>query len=71
MKVYVKSFDVEMEIKTKGIELEVRDTDETFLGDLIVTKTQLIWCKGRTSREHGRKMTWNNFAQMMDANGSE
>jgi hypothetical protein len=71
MKVYVKSFDVGMEIKTKGIELEVRDTDETFLGDLIVTKTQLIWCKGRTSREHGKKMTWNNFAQMMDANGSE
>lgn len=55
MKVYVKSFDVEMEIKNRGIELEVRDTDDTFLGDLVVTKTQLIWCKGRTSRSTAKR----------------
>jgi len=71
MKVYVKSFDVEREIKTKGIELEVRDPDDTFLGDLIVTKTQIIWCKGKTSREHGKKLTWQRFASMMETDGSE
>jgi hypothetical protein len=71
MIVHVKSFDVEMEIKNKGIELEVRDTDGTFLGDLIVTKTQIIWCKGKTSREHGKKLTWQRFANLMDVNGSE
>jgi hypothetical protein len=69
MKVNVKSFDVEMEIKNKGIELEVRDTDDSFLGDLIVTKTQIIWCKGKTSREHGKKLNWQNFAGLMDKNG--
>jgi len=67
--VHVKSFDVEMEIKNKGVELEVRDTDGTFLGDLIVTKTQIIWCKGKTSREHGKKLTWQKFADVMDTNG--
>lgn len=71
MIVHVKSFDVEMEIKNKGIELGVRDTDGTFLGDLIVTKTQIVWCKGKTSREHGKKLTWKEFANVMDTNGSE
>ncbi len=71
MKVYVKSFDVDMEIKNKGVELEVRDTDDTFLGDLIVTKTQIIWCKGKTSREHGKKLTWQKFAAAMEDNGAE
>ena len=69
MKVHVKSFDVDMEIKNKGVELEVRDTDDTFLGDLIVTKTQIIWCKGKTSREHGKKLTWQKFASVMEDNG--
>lgn len=67
----MKSFDVEMEIKNKGVELEVRDPDGTFLGDLIVTKTQIIWRKGKTSREHGKKLTWQKFANVMDANGTE
>jgi hypothetical protein len=69
MIVHVKSFDVEMEIKNKGVELEIRDTDGTFLGDLIVTKTQIIWCKGKTSREHGRKLTWQKFAAKMETDG--
>jgi hypothetical protein len=71
MIVHVKSFDVEMEIKNKGIELEVRDTDGTFLGDLIVTKTQIIWCKGKTSREHGKKLSWQKFADKMETDGHE
>ena len=71
MIVHVKSFDVEMEIKNKGIELEVRDTDGSFLGDLIVTKTQIVWCKGKTSREHGKKLTWKQFADVMHTNGSQ
>jgi hypothetical protein len=71
MIVRVKSFDVEMEIKNKGIELEVRDTDDTFLGDLILTKTQIVWCKGKTSREHGKKLSWQKFASMVASNGQE
>ena len=39
MNVSIKSFDVKMEVKNKGVEFEVRDTQGKFLGDCIVTKT--------------------------------
>jgi len=41
MKVAIKSFDVQMEVKNRGIELEVRDArGRQQLGDLVITKTQ-------------------------------
>lgn len=67
MIVRVKNFNVEMEVKNSGIELEIRDTGDKFLGDLIVTKTQVIWCKGRTARENGKKLTLAKFIEMMEA----
>jgi hypothetical protein len=66
MKVTVKSFDVEMELKNNGIELEIRDPSDNFLGDLVVTKTKLIWCKGRTSRANGKTLALNEFIKMME-----
>jgi hypothetical protein len=56
MTVLVKQFDVQMEVKTNGIEFEVRDNDGTHLGDLILTKKWLIWCPGRTTRRKGKKV---------------
>ena len=67
MQVKIKSFDVEMDLKNKGIELEIRDPSGNFLGDLVVTKTILIWCKGKTARNNGKKLTINKFIEMMDA----
>lgn len=69
MKVTIKSFDVEMELKNKGIELEIRDTDETFLGDLIVTRTQVIWCPGKTARQNGHSVAIHKFIEWMEENG--
>ncbi len=57
MKVRVKEFDVAMELKTNGIEFEVRDNDDNFLGDLILSKTSLVWCEGKTTRKNGKKLT--------------
>ena len=51
MKVSVKDFAVSMEIKNKGIELDVYDNAGKHLGDLVVTKTKLVWCKGKTGVE--------------------
>ena len=70
MNVRVKGVDVEMEIKNHGVELEVQDAGGTFLGNVILTKTQVIWCRGYTSREHGKKLDWEAFARLMDAKGS-
>jgi hypothetical protein len=67
MKVTIKDFDVEMEIKNNGIELEVRDpSGQRQLGDLILTKTQVIWCPGRTQRKNGRKLTWERFIEVVN-----
>jgi hypothetical protein len=65
MKVHIKSFDVDMEVKNKGIEFEVRSPDDSKqLGDLILTKSGLTWCEGRTKPENGIKLTWDKFIQL-------
>lgn len=66
MQVSIKKFDVKMELKNNGIELDVYKPDDTFLGDLVVTKSGLIWCKGKTSRKNGEKKTWEQFIKWME-----
>ncbi len=67
MKVYIKSFDVEMEVANNGVEFEVRDTDGSHLGDLVLTKTRLVWCQGRTRRENGVPVSWEDFIAWMNS----
>lgn len=62
MKVSIKDLAVDMEIKNNGVELDVYSPDgETHHGDLIVTKSGLIWCKGKTGRDRGTKIAWTDF----------
>ena len=66
MRVYVKEFNVEMEIKNRGIELEIRSPqNDQQLGDLILTKTQVIWCPGRTLRANGHALDWQAFIDLI------
>ena len=67
MKVSVKSFDVAMQIKNKGIELDVYDPQGNHVGDLVVTKTKLIWCPGKTARENGIPISWKKFIEYMES----
>jgi hypothetical protein len=68
MKVVIKSFDVDMEVKSKGIEFEVDSPDGTeHLGDLVLTKTVLTWCKGRTTPAKGIKIKWEDFAEWAES----
>jgi hypothetical protein len=72
MKVSVKDFSVDMEIKNTGIELDVYSPDgETHHGDLIVTKTGMTWCKGRTGKTNGIKITWAAFMKWAEAQGNK
>ena len=66
MKVSVKNFPVTMDIKNTGIELDVYDNNDTHLGDLVVTKTKLVWCKGKTSVQNGKPITWAKFIEFMN-----
>lgn len=65
MRVSIKNFDVEMVLKNNGVEFEVYD-HENHLGDVILTKTSVIWCKGRTRRENGKKFSWGQFIERME-----
>ncbi|UFZ04163.1 hypothetical protein LQG66_34065 [Bradyrhizobium ontarionense] len=65
MEVRIKDFNVEMEVKTKGIEFEVRDNDGSFLGDCYITKTGLEWCNGKISQGNGKKISWTKFIEEM------
>ena len=67
MKVSIKDLSVSMEVKNKGIELDVYDSQERHLGDLIVTKSGLVWCKGRTRKENGTPVTWTEFIDWMES----
>ncbi|MDQ7981941.1 hypothetical protein QYH69_32475 [Paraburkholderia sp. SARCC-3016] len=66
MKVKVKELAAEIELKNTGVELEIRDNDDKFLGDLIITKTSVIWCEGKTKRENGVKKNLKDFIADMN-----
>jgi hypothetical protein len=65
MNVSIKKFDVEMKLKNKGVEFEVYDNQDTHLGDVILTKSKVIWCQGKTSREKGKHVKWEEFIEYM------
>ncbi len=70
MKVSIKDLGVGMEIKSRGIELEVSDA-AGHLGDLVVTMSKVVWCPGRTQPEQGKALTWPKFIQMMESFGRQ
>ncbi len=66
MKVFIKKFQVDMEVKSNGIEFEVRSTDnKQQKGDCYITKTALVWCKGRTDKKNGVNLSWEDFMVIM------
>jgi hypothetical protein len=66
MQVKIKSFHVGMDMKSRGIEFEVRKPDGSAqIGDGYLTMTGLIWCPGRTAKENGVAISWADFAQIM------
>ena len=67
MQVSIKDFTVSMEIKNRGVELDVYANDGKHLGDLVVTKTGLTWCKGKTQPENGKKINWKDFIEYMQS----
>jgi len=67
MNVSIKKFNVDMELKNNGIELDVYDNGGKHRGDLIVTKTRLVWCPGKTSAKNGYSVTWDQFIALMES----
>ena len=67
MKVSIKDFGVDMEVKNRGIEFEVHDNAGTFKGDCYVTKSGLIWCEGKTQKKNGIRVSWDEFIDWMNS----
>jgi hypothetical protein len=65
MKVGIKDLAVSMEVKNKGVEFEIYDNDDQFLGDLVVSKARLVWCPGKTGVDNGHRINWNDFITFM------
>lgn len=71
MQVSIKSFDVNMEVKSNGIEFGVRTADgSSQLGDCYLTMTGLVWCNGKTKKANGIKIHWNDFIAIMASDDS-
>ena len=66
MQVSIKSFDIKMDVKSKGMEFEVRGPDGTLLGYCYLTMSGLVWCKGKTLKKNGKRLPWNKFIKMME-----
>jgi len=64
MKVTIKDLAVKsMDIGSKGVEIDVSNGGH--IGDLYVTMTKLIWCKGKTAKENGVVISWDDFIAVM------
>ena len=70
MQVKIKSFNIEMDVKSSGIEFEVRPKGKKMLGDFHLTMSQLIWCKGKTEKTNGVKVSWPDFITVMSSRAS-
>ncbi len=72
MKVNIKQFSVDMNVKTNGIEFEVRTTDNSKqIGDYYVTKKGVTWCKGKTVKANGISLTWDQVATLLASEGAK
>jgi len=72
MKVKIKQFNVNMDVKANGIEFAVRKPDDTAqLGDCYLTMKGLVWCEGRTKKQNGIGISWIDFMQIMKSEKSK
>ena len=72
MQIKIKSFDVNMDVKANGIEFEVRKPDgSSQVGDCYLTMTGLTWCRGKTSKKKGLKISWTDFQEIMKSDAAK
>jgi hypothetical protein len=72
MDVRIKKLDINMSVKQNGIEFEVRTPNGTSqIGDCYLTMTGLVWCKGKTTKPNGVKVTWNELAVILSSDAAK
>jgi len=72
MKVLIKKFQIDMEVKSSGIEFEIRTPDNSEqIGDCYVTMTGLIWCKGKKGKANGIKISWEELTEILKSKSAK
>lgn len=66
MKVSVKDLAVSMDLGNKGIQLDVYDNQDKFLGDLRIGKATIEWCKGKTRSGNGTEVSWKDLIEWFE-----
>ncbi len=66
MDVSIAKFEVEQVIKNKGIVLSVANPGGGHRGNLLITKTKVIWCPGKTKPKNGHGLTWEGFIARLE-----
>lgn len=70
--VRIKKLDINMHVKQNGIEFEVRTPDgASQVGDCYLTMTGLVWCKGKTTKPKGIKITWDDLAAILGSDAAK
>jgi hypothetical protein len=69
MNVKIKELNADMNIKQKGIEIDVTK-DNKHVGDLRITKTKVTWCPGKVGHKSSRskQLVWSKFISLMEKN---
>lgn len=67
MKVKVKELNAEIELKNSGMELQIHSNVGKHLGSLVVNKTRVEWCDGRTRAGNGVQISWQAFIDYANA----
>ena len=57
----------ETEVKTAQQQYQIWDNDSEFKGSLYFNRANLIWCKGRTQRDNGKRISWKDFIKYMES----
>ena len=71
-KVFIKNLKPD-EVEVREIEITVRSEDGVRfkdgkkLGDLVIKRDELEWCKGKTQVGNGKKIIWDKFIKMMES----
>jgi hypothetical protein len=61
MNVSIKDFQVEMQLRNNGIELEIRTPQNEHLGDFYLGRGAVEWCKGKKARGNGVRKNWHEL----------
>ncbi len=72
MKVWIKKFQIDMEVKYNGIQFGIRSPDNTKqIGNCYITKTALVWCKGKIEKNNGVNISWEEFMEIMKSKNTK